>query len=212
MNKDKIPDGEQSEYSWAKKFIEENELMFRNGLLQSFLHTKENWFLLDQSIRYSTSDAKRALDMAFREHLAEIRLISQLSNDLRRFAIRFDQKLNRDRQRQLLILDKPIHDEEHTSISRVDLIADCHARTVDQAVIENESLLEDKIENPALYNAIRSLTPRQKYILEASYLFNMTDTEIAARDGVSQQSISKTRNKALANIKKQLLEEEDSYD
>ncbi|MGJ9457655.1 sigma-70 family RNA polymerase sigma factor [Oceanobacillus sp. CF4.6] len=212
MKKNTSPDEEQCEYTWAKKFVDENELIFRNNLMRSFLLTKKNCFLLDQSIRYSTSDSKKALDKAFQDHLAEIRLISQLSNDLRRYAIRYDQKFNLDRRRQLLILDQPIHIDTNNPASKVDLIADSQALSVDEEALENDNQLESNIGNPSLYQALHFLTPRQKYILEASYLFHMTDTEIAAKEGVSQQSISKTRNKALSNLKKQLLAEEGKHE
>ncbi|WP_087972536.1 sigma-70 family RNA polymerase sigma factor [Oceanobacillus rekensis] len=211
MEKNTIPNKEHCEYTWARKFVDENEFIFRNNLMRSFLLTKKNYFLLDQSIRYSTCDTKKALDKAFQDHLSEIRLISQLSNDLRRHAIRYDQKINLDRKRQLLILDQPIREDAMNITSNVDLIADDYT-TIDEEALANNQHLESYIENPALYHAILSLTPRQKYILEASYLFNMTDTEIAAKEGVSQQSISKTRSKALSILKKKLIMEEGKHD
>lgn len=210
MEKDKISEKDQSEYTWAKKFIAENELIFQNYLLQSFLLKKENYSLLNQSIRYSTSDANKALDRAFQEHFAELRLISQLSNELRRHAIRYDQKINLYRNRQPLILDQPINEEETPSPSLVDIIKNGDTSPLDQA-LKNSLDLEAHIEDPALYQAILSLTPRQKHILTASYLLNMSDTEIAAKDGVSQQSISKTRNKALEILKQKLMAEEGEH-
>jgi RNA polymerase sigma factor (sigma-70 family) len=212
MEKNTSPNKEQCEYPCAKKFVDENELIFRNNLMRSFLLTKKNCFLLDQSIRYTTCDTKKALDKAFQDHLSEIKLISQLSNDLRRHAIRYDQKFNLDRKRQLLILDQPIREDATNITSRVDLIAEDYTISIDEEALESDQHLESYIENPALYHAILSLTPRQKYILEASYLFNMSDTEIAAKEGVSQQSISKTRSKALSILKKQLLVEEGKHD
>lgn len=197
---------EQCKYIWARKFIAENEVILRNNLLRSFLLEKENFFLLNQSIRYSTPDANRALDKAFQDHFAELRLISQLSNELRRHAIRYDQRLNLYRKRQLLILDQPIHENANNTPSIVDIITDGHAISVDEAALKNNQDLKYHIGNPTLYHAILSLTPRQKHILNASYLFNMTDTEIAIKEGVSQQSISKTRNKALRKLKKQVEE------
>jgi len=210
MNKDKIPDKEYCEYSWAKKFIEDNEVIFRNNLLQSFLDTEEHWRLLDQSIQNPTFETKMALDKAFQEHLSEIRLISQLSNNLRRYAIRYDQKMKRNQKRQLLILDQPATEDDGNTI--LDLMPDDSSISITEQVVENEKQLEGKIEDPELYRAIISLTPRQKSVLEASYLFHLTDTEIAAREGVSQQSITKTRNKALGNLKKQLEKEEIDHD
>ncbi|MCF3942931.1 sigma-70 family RNA polymerase sigma factor [Oceanobacillus alkalisoli] len=204
-----IFDGKQCEYMWAKKFIAENELIFRNRLVQSFLLKKENFFLLNQSIRHPTPKTNQALDQAFQDHFAEIRLISQLSNELRRHAIRYDKKVNMYRGNQLLILDQPIHDETKNNISFKDVITDKHAIPVDEAVLANNQDLLCYIENPTLFQAFASLTSRQKQILNQAYLCNMSDTEIAAKEGVSQQSISKTRNRALKELKRQLLAEED---
>ena len=58
-------DEEQCEFTWARKFIAENELIFSNYLMRSFLLNKENYFLLNQSILYSTSDTNKALDQGF---------------------------------------------------------------------------------------------------------------------------------------------------
>ncbi len=196
----------QHEYECAKRFVAENEQIFQNNLMRTFLQKKENCYLLDQSIRCSTSDTNKALDQAFQEHVAELRLISQLSNELRRHAIRYDQKFNKYRKQQLLILDQPIKKED-INTSMVDVLTNDLTPPVDEAAIRNSQHLEYHIENLTLYYAILSLTPRQRYILNASYLFNMTDTEIAAKEGVSQQTISKTRNKALRKLKRKFLTE-----
>lgn len=209
MEETTISGGKQCEYMWANKFIAENESIFRNRLMQSFLLKKENYFLLNQSIRHPTPETNKALDKAFQDHVAEIRLISQLSNELRRHAIRYDKKVNLYRRNQLLILDQPIHDETQNSTSFKDVIPDKYATTVDEAVLENNQDLQYAIENPTLFQAFSSLTPRQKHILNQAYLFNLSDTEIAAKEGVSQQSISKTRNRALRELRKKLLAEED---
>lgn len=209
MEETTISDGKHCEYMWANKFIAENELIFRNRLIKSFLLKKENYFLLNQSIRHPTPETNNALDKAFQDHFAEIRLISQLSNELRRHAIRYDKKVNLYRRSQLLILDQPIHDETENSISFKDVITDKHAIPVDEAALENNQDLQCYLENPTLFQAFSSLTSRQKQILNQAYLFKMSDTEIAAKEGVSQQSISKTRNRALRELRKQLLAEED---
>lgn len=209
MEETTISDGKHCEFMWANKFIAENELIFRNRLIKSFLLKKENYFLLNQSIRHPTPETNNALDKAFQDHFAEIRLISQLSNELRRHAIRYDKKVNLYRRSQLLILDQPIHDETENNTSFKDVIKDKHAIPVDEAALENNQDLQCYLENPTLFQAFSSLTSRQKQILNQAYLLKMSDTEIAAKEGVSQQSISKTRNRALRELRKQLLAEED---
>ncbi|WP_174614853.1 sigma-70 family RNA polymerase sigma factor [Virgibacillus ihumii] len=206
MNLDCIPKMEQEPYEYANKFIRENETLFSNSLLQSFISIHEHKRLLDQFVRLPNPKTKEAVDHAFQRHYAEIRLIGMLSNNLKRCAVRYDQRRSRDYRQQLLILDQPVVNDEGTVTTNVDLMKDPQTIPVDQEVIEKESHLENKIENPGLYHAIHSLTPRQKAILESAYLFEMTDTEIAKRDQVSQQSISKARKQALQKMKNQLLE------
>jgi RNA polymerase sigma factor (sigma-70 family) len=101
------------------------------------------------------------------------------------------------------MLDQPIDDETGRSTTLVNVIPDKQALPTDEAIYTKHQQLEYIIENAKLYHAVQSLTPKQKQILNASYLLNMTDTEIAAREGVSQQSISKTRKRALRNLKNQ---------
>lgn len=178
----------------------------RNKLIQLFLQDSEHRRLYQTYLKQETKEAKEALDRAFRKYYAELRLIRTLSNNIKRHAIRYDQKRNQQNRRQLLILDQPANYEENVGATNLDLIKDSDAIPVEQTVIEKEGCLENKIENPALYHAIRSLTPRQRHILESSYLRGMTDTEIAKREGVSQQSISKTRKRTLSKLKEILME------
>ncbi|UOQ91576.1 sigma-70 family RNA polymerase sigma factor [Halobacillus shinanisalinarum] len=197
-------DSHDDQYTEVGRFIEENEGFVTNALVQSFLKNKQHQCLLEQFLQQATIEAAKELDTAFQEHYAEIRLTSLLSSNIRRYAIRFDQKKNRESQRHLLILDKPVRDDEDTVPTNLEMMKDNQALPIDQLVIERANDLENQIENPALYRAIRSLTPRQRYILESAYLLDMKDTEIAVNEGVSQQSITKTRKKALSKMKKQL--------
>jgi len=193
----------EDSYKGRKRSIKENE---DHPLIQSFLKTTEHQRLYEASIHHKTPEAEEALDHAFRKYYAELRLIRMLSNNLNRHAIRYDQKHNRQSEHQLLILDEPASYEAGNTTTNLDFIKDPRENPVDQTVIEKEESLENKIENPALYQAICSLTTRQRNILEYAYLRGMTDTEIANKEGVSQQSISKMRNKTLSKLKKDLME------
>lgn len=191
----------------CKEKKQDTKKIENNSLIQSFLQNAEYHHLYQTYMELKTKEAKDALDHAFRKYYAELRLIRTLSNTLKRHAIRYDQKRNRQSERQLLILDQPVSYVTDSETTNLDLIQDTTAIAIDETVLEKEDSLENIIENPTLYDAIRSLTPRQVYILESYYLRGMTDTEIAKKDGVSQQSISKTRNKALSKLRKHLLEQ-----
>ncbi|MFD2923413.1 sigma-70 family RNA polymerase sigma factor [Halobacillus naozhouensis] len=199
MDRSHLSQGFQIKYQDLVPLIQENEDFFSNGLVQSFFQKIEHQYLLERTICHSEKAAE-ALNTAFKQYYATIRLTSQLSHSIRRHAIRFDQRRNKDNQHHLLILDKPL-DYASDTVTHLDLIADNIAVPIDKLVIEQSNQLENQIESPTLYFAIRSLTPRQRYILEAAYLFNLKDTEIAEQEGVSQQFITKTRRKALSKIK-----------
>ncbi|CDQ40328.1 MULTISPECIES: sigma-70 family RNA polymerase sigma factor [Virgibacillus] len=190
-----------------QQFINDNQALFKNKLMQSFLKTQEHRELLKRAILTNTTNAKRQLDNAFKDHHAEIRLISQLSNTVRREAIRYDQKRKQDCKRQQSILDQPITHDLNSDITNVEIWEDPRIKPLDETIVERDNKLENKVENPALYQAICSLTTKQKHIIEAAYVFEMTDTQIAAKDNVSQQAVTKTRNNVLAKLRRKLLED-----
>ncbi|GLO67208.1 MULTISPECIES: sigma-70 family RNA polymerase sigma factor [Oceanobacillus] len=197
MSNQGVSPEEIRQFHCAQNFVKDNELIFRNALLQSFMQSQEHWALLEESLRCPSSDATRILDKKFKEHFSEISLISLLSNEIRRFAIRYDQRYRRNTKRQMLILDRPrYHDSQVTTW--MELIPS--KKSLEQEAFQTEERLENRVENPIIHKAINELTARQKFILEAAYIHECTDTEIAQIDGVSQQTISKTRKKALQNI------------
>ncbi|WP_376738452.1 sigma factor-like helix-turn-helix DNA-binding protein [Priestia aryabhattai] len=64
--------------------------------------------------------------------------------------------------------------------------------------------LEDYIENPSLYLSIKKLSSKQKKILYLAYIKDLKDVEIARYLNVSQQYITRTRNKTLLKLKRDL--------
>jgi RNA polymerase sigma factor (sigma-70 family) len=64
--------------------------------------------------------------------------------------------------------------------------------------------LEDQISSQELYQALLSLTPKQKKVLQLTYVKQLLDKDIANRLGVSQQAVSQTRRTALKKLKKSL--------
>jgi len=62
--------------------------------------------------------------------------------------------------------------------------------------------LHQHIQHPILYKAIKSLNKRQQQILYLAYVINISDTEISKKLNVSQQAISKSKNNALAKVRR----------
>lgn len=96
----------------------------------------------------------------------------------------------------MVILDKPIDDEEN--ITLIDNIA--VLETYDY--LTNSKHIEDYIENVELIKKLRILSQHQKNILSMSYIDDLKDKEIAEILCISQQAVSKTRNKTLEKLRR----------
>jgi len=62
--------------------------------------------------------------------------------------------------------------------------------------------LEQHIQHPMLFKAIQSLNQRQQQILYLAYVLNISDTEISKKLNVTQQAVSKSKNNALAKVRR----------
>lgn len=72
--------------------------------------------------------------------------------------------------------------------------------------------MDDYVEDPPLYQAIQSLTPKQQEILTYKYVRQLSNKEIADQFEDSPQNVSKLHQKALQHLKSQLKKEPDRYD
>ncbi|MCD8055225.1 MAG: RNA polymerase sporulation sigma factor SigG [Clostridiales bacterium] len=71
--------------------------------------------------------------------------------------------------------------------------------------ISDESCSDEAwLENIALKEALSKLTPRERSIIELRYYGGKTQTEIAARIGISQAQVSRLEKSALSQIRKQM--------
>jgi RNA polymerase sigma factor (sigma-70 family) len=182
-----------------KKYIQEHRIFLSEPLIKKFLQETENKKLLLKAVCFPNSKNKIELENVFREFYADIRLYSYISTVIYRHAICFDKRQRRQNSRYPLILDQPIpnHDSLITIINNIN-----YKMTLDQAVLtENKFQFEDTIENSNLFYAIKKLTPLQRSIIKMAYVHELTDKSISQKLGTTRQAVTKTRNKALDNIK-----------
>lgn len=67
--------------------------------------------------------------------------------------------------------------------------------------------LEDYIESPIIYKAVKTLTKKQKIILHYAYIKQYKVVEIAKLLGLSQQAVSKARKDAITRLRKACLKQ-----
>lgn len=186
-------------------YDERNERqLYKQELLKKFLAIREHQEVWHKFTRDPSPQYEQLLNKAFRKFIFQVRFLKYISTSIRYAAIDFDKRLNRIRNREQLILDQPLEDEERN------LLNERWLKTNDQIVEESFFAISmnfvESIEDPLIYRALRSLTDRQKLIVTLSFVLKYQDKEIADLLGVSQQSVSKTKKVAIVKIRKYLLE------
>ncbi|MGG0657468.1 sigma-70 family RNA polymerase sigma factor [Rummeliibacillus pycnus] len=179
-----------------REFIQGNEEFLNNPVIKDFLSKKANYQLLKQSICHPTFQNKERLDQAFRGFYFNIRFTAYISSTLYFHAINLDKKISKLNYRFPVTLDQPF--KEDTEVSLKD-IAIYH----EDFELKSDNIL-DYITDPDIYNALKSLTSNQRNILYLVYIKGWTDSEVGNYLKKSQQAVSKSRNKALKKIRRDL--------
>lgn len=190
----------------VEKFKKENKAFLENTIIKSFLNDEKNEKLLLEVICYPTKENKELLDNEFKKFYSGIRFTSFISSTLYFNAINFDKQYRKVLNRYILTLDKPMKDEEDTSFK--DMIADSQTEIQVEHIIKSDDIT-DYIEDPVLYEAILTLSDKQREVINLAYVKGLTDTEIGKLLNKSQQAISKMHKKALENIYKFIKEKEE---
>ncbi len=181
-----------------KKFEGENQQLINNELVISFLKIPTNKEKYMDTIINPTTENMKELDMLFKHFYFKIRFISHISSTLKFNSINFDKKLRLIQSRFSLTLDAKINANEGQE-TFLDLIADEQAEGHFSEVNLKDNL-DDYVISPILYDALNSLTKKQKEIISLAYAEGLSDTEIGRRLNKSQQAVSKTHKKALENM------------
>lgn len=181
----------------------ENKDFLNNAVIKSFIEVQEHRALLIRVVCNPTSENKAKLDNEFKKYYFNIRFTSFVSNTLYFNAINFDKRYRKVAKRHPLTLDKPIGDEENHT--HKDIIKDESADiSIDSLVTSTK--IEDYIIQPMLIEAVKTLSAKQKEVIDLVYVCGLSDTVIAKNLNKTQQAISKLHKKALEKIYKYIVE------
>lgn len=76
---------------------------------------------------------------------------------------------------------------------------------INHEIVADESL--DDIYNEVLTSILlQSLSKNQRYIITMKFMYHLSDKDIAKRLGISRQAVNRTKNRALNNLRKFLIE------
>jgi len=173
----------------------------KNKLIEQFLSDEENKRMYQEYLKNPIDKNRRKVNLAFKKYYKEVRTISYLQKVIEFETKRLDKKQRIYEEKHWLILDKPVNDEKKNNLYEI---------IPDTSVTDNfEEIhfdhLEDYFENPLILNALAKLTKRQKDILYLAFVKNLKDGEIAKQFVISQQAVTKTKNKALEKLRRELL-------
>jgi RNA polymerase sigma factor (sigma-70 family) len=178
-------------------FKNKNKLFLKNPLIQNFLKDRYHAQLFQKAISNPTLENKEELDRAFKLYYFNVRFTSFISSTIYFNAINYDKKQRKHNLRHLLTIDSPAQNDEDMNFK--DSLVDPNGETTIEKILDSEDIT-DYIEDPILYEAVNSLSKKQKEVLSLAYIKCLTDTDIAKLLNKSQQSVSKIHKRALEKI------------
>ncbi|HEX7057333.1 MAG TPA: sigma-70 family RNA polymerase sigma factor [Bacilli bacterium] len=173
-----------------------NRLLLQNGVINKFVARPEHARLLSRYLAQPDETTKRQLEEAFRCFYSELRFIRYLTSKVRYRAIDFHRKKRKYVSRMLYILDNT-----DSGLPEALLWADNSVKTPPEDKFATPEQFLDELENLALYNAFKMLTQKQKTITTLTFSMQLRDAEIAALLGITQQTVNKTKKRALRKLK-----------
>lgn len=181
-----------------KKFEEENSELLKNNLVAAFLKNPSNKRVYWKALSNPTVENMNELDTLFKHFYFKIRFISHISTTLKFNSINFDKQVRLLQSRVHTTLDAQISSEESNQ-SFLDLISnETDSISLDLLLCKED--ISQQISYPLLHEALQTLTPTQKQIINLAYVEGLNDTEIGNLLKKSQQAISKTHRKALKKL------------
>lgn len=163
-------------------------------VLREFLSNEENLKLVEQYHRTPTICVKTQLDNKFKRFYLVIRHFTYLLKTIHFKAKMFDKSIRKYHQIYPLIVDGNTNGTVFSKSKLVD-------EFVDQISFMT---LEEYVSNPEIMKAIYDLTDKQKQILYHLYINDFSIKELAGYLGVSSQNISKIKNQALNQLRKNI--------
>lgn len=180
-------------------FLEKYKSELENPLIKGFLSIPSNFEIFKTAVQIPSIENKDIVEREFKKHCQNIKKIKYIDSLIRNYAIDYDKKIRKNKNRFLLEID--VYSNSRS------LDGDILYEPISQEHFQGDKNLKNYITNSKLLLALESLTIKQFNILELIYIKNQSLKEIARRLSSTPQNISKIHRKAIENLKKQLVNE-----
>ncbi len=175
----------------------EKEVMFSTYAVPMIVGEVRRYLRDSAAVRISRS----VRDMAYKSLQARDELSAELNRDptpeeiADRLGVTREQVVNAmEAIVEPISLYEPVFSENGDSLYVIDQLSDTSRDATDESWLENIALRE----------AVRTLTPREQKIIALRYYKDKTQMEIAAEIGISQAQVSRVEKAALEKLRKQL--------
>lgn len=186
------------------KFRQDHAALFENAVVRRFFEEPHHMRLLSDYLSLPSYENQMILEQTFQRYFFRVRFTSYMSSIIKYANMDYQRKYKKDEDRELLIFDKPIDEEEDVTLGEF-LFTLTDGGQQNEEVHSNPNEFAQSLDNDELYLAFGLLTDRQKLVITLSYSSYALDKEIAATLSVSQQAITKTRILALTKLRDSLV-------
>ncbi|MBB6449709.1 DNA-directed RNA polymerase specialized sigma subunit [Geomicrobium halophilum] len=176
-------------------FIHEHARLFQEPIIQGFLAEDNHWDLLKATIEENDRGASEQLDKRFEVYYLRVRMM-QYINKLTRFYVNtYDQ--SKRQQQSMLIVDQPIDTFGEERATRGDFLL-AREPSMDDAMAQE---IRELLPTEEMGQTFQSFHPTRKTVLHYYTFDHLNDHEISEKLNCTPQNVSKTRRKALAQLR-----------
>ncbi|WP_019007835.1 RNA polymerase sigma factor [Cohnella laeviribosi] len=172
-------------------------------IVQRFFSYPENVYLLYLFLDSQSLECWKRLEDAFCNFYFEVRFTKYLSSTIKFTFIDYERRRRRREERNIVIFDMGLYEENDKTFGERYLSQNNDDENSIVLSPDPQKML-DSLSNECIYKAFSELTQNQKIILTFSYSMCYLDKEIAEKLSITPQAVSKTRNAALANLRKRI--------
>lgn len=185
-------------------YCQTNRLILSDRVLEHFFKEENHIVLLLFALDGDLLKRKE-LEERFRRHFFRFRFVKFIVTTIKFCTYDYIRLNQRYDQRNSLIYDRPISDEDE-SVLLGEILTNQQMTSVQQVSVSDPDRFQFIFINDHLANAFSALTLKQQQILTLSYGMSYKNVEIALLTGVSTAAVSKCKKLALANLRQAMME------
>ncbi|MCY8235273.1 sigma-70 family RNA polymerase sigma factor [Priestia endophytica] len=185
-----------------QEFLKSNFKLINQPVVKEFLKKGENYSLFIEAVCFPNRRNVEELDQKFKKFYFQVRFIKYLSNLIYYYSIDLDRKYRTYDKYFPLILDKPVQESQNAT-SLLDFL-ESYSPDISELILTEEDDLLTYIEDPKLHQVLKTLTDKQRKVLELIYVYDFKNKTIAKLFNESPQNISKIHNNSIKKLKNQL--------